>query len=70
MYGDLTSIIKERSTPDNPLPFETYFTENADHYNSTFGMKYFGLKIPDTVEKLQERYISFEKVDTTEKEPN
>jgi len=70
VYGDLVKLVKEPSTTDKPLPFETALVGNRDHYNSSFGFKDLGLKIPDSVENLQNGYVELDDELDNNIEPN
>jgi len=59
IYPDLIVVVKEPSTPENPLPFEKHLVENAKLYNSSFGFndKSEDVEIPDNIHDLQKNYI-------------
>src|ERR1044072_1832933 len=56
IYGDMIRVVTDLSNKDNPLPFEQKLVAHRDHYNSHYGFKDNDIKIPDTIEKLQNNY--------------
>ena len=60
LYGDLIRVIKDPSSKDNVLPFEEQLIAKRDWYNSNFGFSDWSIKIPESVEELQENYTKKE----------
>jgi hypothetical protein len=56
IYGDLLRVLKAPSTKEKPFGWETNLITFREIYNSRYGNKDWGIKIPDSIEKLRENY--------------